>query len=838
VSRINVLVAATELDAKARVIAERVAARPDMQLVGEGVVEARHVEQTLAADPSLARVAIVLLGAPARTRPLAERWIATRRGLVVMLADLVDDVIRIEGVTLRDPRLDALLTALRQLVEQVRQESGTPTTASRRALLAKAVEWLDVVLLCALRSRLNHIESHPLAVTREPVARLLVARIEGRGGPVPDCECADPAAGGLTAALALADPDSEPLAALFRRLALTELEFLTIVLVLAAELDPVYQLVYGALHDDMGRRTPTLALVCDILGHPAEIREALLSSRGLTRWRLTNGGAVLSSADDPLRLDPSIAAWLLVGPAGRFDDPHCAALVRTRPWPGSTWLRQPDDLVDIAALEQQLTGRSGEGEWTVLVDGDVSIWRALVEAAAATSGSQITRVSVAAVAAAADPVDAVARLTRAIVLEHSVPVLDASEAADDGEQADYSHPLRALIDALGAYGLVGLIIVRGLERVVGAVPVSAHVRHRDRPGEGTLATAFAAAAADAGLYFEPSDTQALARSFPIALDAIEAAMRLAVLEGALEQAPPQQTATVFSACRRIASPSLPQFARRVRPVFTLDDIVLPLDRLAQLRELVANVTHAPQVLDAWGFGAQMPYGRGIAALFSGPSGTGKTMAAQAIAHALRTDAFVVDLSRVMSKYVGESEKNIDVAFRDAERAGAVLQIDEAESLFAKRTEAKDSHDRYANFLVSFLLHRMESFDGVAILTTNFGRTVDPAFLRRLRFVVEFPLPDAVAREAIWRRCLPADAPVAADVNLRFLARRFELSGGNIRSITLRAAFLAAGAGAAGIEMRHLVAATRAELLKLGMTAAERELADFAASLQQPGERVA
>jgi SpoVK/Ycf46/Vps4 family AAA+-type ATPase len=214
------------------------------------------------------------------------------------------------------------------------------------------------------------------------------------------------------------------------------------------------------------------------------------------------------------------------------------------------------------------------------------------------------------------------------------------------------------------------------------------------------------------------------------------------------------------------------------------------------------------------------------------------MAAQAIAHALRTDAFVVDLSRVRSKNVGESEKNIDVAFRDAERAGAVLQIDEAESLFAKRTEAKDSHDRYANFLVSFLLHRMESFDGVAILTTNFGRTVDPAFLRRLRFVVEFPLPDAVAREAIWRRCLPADAPVAADVNLRFLARRFELSGGNIRSITLRAAFLAAGAGAAGIEMRHLVAATRAELLKLGMTAAERELADFAASLQQPGERVA
>jgi ATP-dependent 26S proteasome regulatory subunit len=837
VSLISVLVAATELDAKARVIAERVAARPDMELVGEGVIPAHDVEQTLGADASLARVAIVVLGPPARTRPLAERWIATRRGLVVMLADLVDDVIRIEGVTLRDPRLDALLTALRQLVEQVRHESVTAPAAWQSTLAARTVEWLDAVLLCALRSRQNQSDNYPLAVTREPIARLLVERIERRGGPVPDCENADAAAAALTGALELADPDCEPLAAVSRRLALTELEFLTVVLALAPELDQVYQLVYGALNDDMGRRTPTVALVCDILGHPAEIREALISSQRLARWRLTNGGAVLPSADDPLRLDPAIVSWLLGGAGRPFDDAHSAPFIRTRPWPGSTWLRQPDDLVDIAALEERLTGRKCADEWTVLVDGDVSIWRALVEAAAGSSGSRITRVSVAAVAAAADPVDVVARLARAIVLECTVPVLDASEGGDD-EQADYGQPLRALIDALAAHGLTGLVIVRGLEKVVGAVPVSAHVRHRGRPAEGTLATAFAAAAADAGLYFEPHDTGALARSFPIALDAIEAAMRLAVLEGATAQAPPQQLATVFSACRRIASPSLPQFARRIRPVFTLDDIVLPPDRLAQLRELVANVTHAPQVLDQWGFGAQMPYGRGIAALFSGPSGTGKTMAAQAIAHALRTDAFVVDLSRVMSKYVGESEKNIEVAFRDAERAGAVLQIDEAESLFAKRTEAKDSHDRYANFLVSFLLQRMESFDGVAILTTNFGRTVDPAFLRRLRFVVAFPLPDAAAREAIWRRCLPADAPVAADVNLRFLARRFELSGGNIRSTTLRAAFLAAGAGAAGIEMRHLIAATRAELLKIGMSAAERELADFEASLRQSGERVA
>jgi SpoVK/Ycf46/Vps4 family AAA+-type ATPase len=301
------------------------------------------------------------------------------------------------------------------------------------------------------------------------------------------------------------------------------------------------------------------------------------------------------------------------------------------------------------------------------------------------------------------------------------------------------------------------------------------------------------------------------------------------LEGAALKPSAQHFPALSAACRRIACPDLPRFARRIEPIFCLDDVVLPADRRAQLNEMVAQVVYASKVLNTWGFSTQLPYGRGVAALFCGPSGTGKSMAAQAIARELQTDTYVVDLSRVVSKYIGESEKNLDAVFNDAERAGAVLLFDEADALFGKRSEVKDAHDRYANIEVAYLLQRMEAFAGLAILTTNFRQNLDSAFLRRLRFVVEFPKPDSQAREAIWRQCLPEAAPRQGDIDFRFLARRLELTGGNIRQITLRAAFAAASEKADAIEMRHVVTATRAELIKLGMQSAERELADFEAA---------
>ena len=278
-----------------------------------------------------------------------------------------------------------------------------------------------------------------------------------------------------------------------------------------------------------------------------------------------------------------------------------------------------------------------------------------------------------------------------------------------------------------------------------------------------------------------------------------------------------------AACRQVASEGISHLAERIEPLFTLDEVVLPADRKQQLIEIVDHVRFAPRVLDEWKFRDQLPYGRGVAALFHGPSGTGKTMAALAVAHRLGIQILRLDFSKVVSKYIGDTEKNIDRVFTDAQRSGAAILIDEADALMGKRSEVKDAHDRYANIEVAYLLQRMEAYEGLAILTTNLRQNLDPAFLRRLRFVVDFPRPDLEARQKIWRQCLPEESHQLDETAFRQLARTIDLTGGNIRQITLRAAFLAAAAGAQ-IGLEHIAAASRAEFAKLGMPPAPIELA--------------
>jgi hypothetical protein len=335
------------------------------------------------------------------------------------------------------------------------------------------------------------------------------------------------------------------------------------------------------------------------------------------------------------------------------------------------------------------------------------------------------------------------------------------------------------------------------------------------------AALFQAEAARAGIALGGDAAAHLASSSRLPASKIASAMSLALARAAGKPGP-ELDREVAAASRQIAMPHLPRHARLLTPIFDLTQVVLPPDRHAQLHEIIAQCRHAGTVLDRWGFGAQLPFGRAVAALFSGPSGTGKTMAAQAIARALDTDLYMVDLAQVVSKYIGETEKNLDAIFDEAERAGVALLFDEADALFAKRGEVRDAHDRYANIEVAFLLQRLESFSGLAVLTTNFSQNIDTAFLRRIRFAIEFPRPDATAREAIWRQCLPASAPLASDVDLGLLARRIELTGGSIRQVTLRAAFAAAAADGP-IRMQHLIAAVRAELVKIGMPSAASAL---------------
>jgi hypothetical protein len=281
-------------------------------------------------------------------------------------------------------------------------------------------------------------------------------------------------------------------------------------------------------------------------------------------------------------------------------------------------------------------------------------------------------------------------------------------------------------------------------------------------------------------------------------------------------------ASLWDACRTQSRPRLDDLAQRIDTGVGWEDLVLPGPQAQTLREITAQVRRRAQVYERWGFG-RGARGLGIAALFSGPSGTGKTLAAEVLAGELRLDLYRIDLSQVVSKYIGETEKNLRRVFDAAEEGGAVLLFDEADALFGKRSEVKDSHDRYANIEVSYLLQRMETYRGLAVLTTNLRSALDTAFLRRLRFVVAFPFPDAAQRAEIWRRSLPPETPTRG-LDFAKLAR-LGVAGGNIRNIALAAAFLAAEAGEP-LGMEHLLQAARAEYAKLERPLGAPEIAGW------------
>jgi hypothetical protein len=287
---------------------------------------------------------------------------------------------------------------------------------------------------------------------------------------------------------------------------------------------------------------------------------------------------------------------------------------------------------------------------------------------------------------------------------------------------------------------------------------------------------------------------------------------------------------LWEACLATTRPQLDVLAARINQKATWDDIVLPDAELALLRHIAEQVSHRTTVYEKWGFGEKVSRGLGISALFSGDSGTGKTMAAEVIANALRLNLYRIDLSAVVSKYIGETEKNLRRMFDAAENGGAILFFDEADALFGKRSEVKDSHDRYANIEINYLLQRMEAYRGLAILATNMKSALDTAFLRRLRFIVRFPFPGVAERKAIWQRVFPAEMPKSV-LDYDRLAR-LNVSGGHIHNIAINAAFLAARAGTP-VTMPLILEAARAEFRKI-----ERPINEADFYWREPGKAVA
>jgi AAA+ superfamily predicted ATPase len=321
-------------------------------------------------------------------------------------------------------------------------------------------------------------------------------------------------------------------------------------------------------------------------------------------------------------------------------------------------------------------------------------------------------------------------------------------------------------------------------------------------------------------HVEPLVSQFSLSSSTIRSVATQALKGLAVKE---EPDASQLSSRLWDACRIQARPRLDGLAQRIEACAQWDDLVLHERQKQILREIAVHVRQRARVYQDWGFATKGMRGLGISALFAGASGTGKTMAAEVLADELRLDLYRIDLSQVVSKYIGETEKNLRRVFDAAEEGAAILLFDEADALFGKRTEVKDSHDRYANIEVSYLLQRMEAYRGLAILTTNRKSALDQAFLRRIRFVVEFPFPEAPERVEIWRRVFPASTPTEG-LRLDRLAR-LTAAGGHIRNIALGAAFLAADAGEP-VRMAHLLSAARSEFAKLEKPLTDVEIAGW------------
>jgi hypothetical protein len=602
-----------------------------------------------------------------------------------------------------------------------------------------------------------------------------------------------------------------------RVFSLDEQDVELLLVAIAPDLDARFERLFGYLNDDVTRRRATVGLALALTG--------LSAVDGAARARLSASGSLalhalllIEDVDRPflgrsLRVPDRLTSHLLGLDTA---DPDLLAVLDASDPPLEAARSEP--------LERALQA----GVWPVhLHEAGLASGVATARASVAALGAGTITVNLGRLAAAARPDDVAASAIREARLLGAVLVVVGIDAV--AERAP--NLVGRLAEAPCATVLIG-------SRTWDPAWSSSIPVHLEAPvpvGDDRRSFWEAAILADGDAAamngHRPTLVQA-ADTFKLSAGQVRRATRSARLRALVDHRT-MEPGDIQAGARAQNAAGLERLARRVEPRAGWTDLVVPPDVRSQLEELEIRARHRERVLDAWGIGGRSARGRGITTLFAGESGTGKTLTAEVIAGQLGLDLYVIDLSTVVDKYIGETEKNLDRIFSEADRVNGVLLFDEADAIFGKRSEVRDARDRYANVEVAYLLQRMERFEGLAILTTNLRANLDDAFTRRIDVMVDFPVPDEGARLALWRMHLPDGLPKADDLDLAFMADRFRLSGGNIRNVCMTAAFLAAEAEAP-VTMGHLIRATEREYRKLGRLTVEGEFGPYLAMLGSAG----
>jgi hypothetical protein len=592
-------------------------------------------------------------------------------------------------------------------------------------------------------------------------------------------------------------PDA-PLLHLGDTFGLTRFERHVLLLCAAVERDETFLAHCARAQPALRQPYPTWGLALRVL--PESTTEALAPERPLRYWKLieSNQGSAHSLLHAPIRIDERILNALH---GLHYLDDRLDLLVK--PLPPPRVALAPSQRKVEQELLTQLTRRDGWARMPViqLAGTDGASKRLLAQAAAAAVGREVYELALALLPRRLDEVETFCRLwQREQMLLPLAPYVDLRAVEGRAERQEEAEATLSLILArTDCLFFLDVVEPRAeMERPFLVADVRKPTAAEQQAWWSARLELPRPAVAPLAQHFDLD----LARIQDIAL----AARAVTGGDDALFDA-------AWQVCLTQCRPRLHALAERVDARATWDDIVLPDEAVSLLRQVEAQVRERGRVYDEWGFRARMNRGMGISVLFGGQSGTGKTMAAEVLANALRLDLYRIDLSMVVNKYIGETEKNLRRLFDAAEEGGCILFFDEADAVFGKRSEVKDSHDRYANIEINYLLQRLETYTGLAILATNRKDALDQAFLRRLRFIVTFPFPDAAGRAQIWRKAFPPGVP-RAELDYPYLSR-LNLSGGNIHAAALNAAFLAAADGAP-VSMCHVLQAARTEYRKLDL----------------------